>query len=100
MKAVRELVAGVVRATPGIAPFLPSSAGTTPCYTTPNIPTKMIPTKIACLKLSGKLAMDMRIPPLIIKIMLESNPLKSRIFVRRLAVQTVTRRCMTCCAVL
>ena len=30
--------------------------------------------------------MDMRIPPLKIKIMLESNPLKSRILVRRLAV--------------
>ena len=31
--------------------------------------------------------MDVRIPPLIIKIMLESNPLKSRILVRRLAVR-------------
>ena len=30
--------------------------------------------------------MDMRIPPLKIKIMLESNPLKSRILVQRLAV--------------
>ena len=30
--------------------------------------------------------MDMRIPPLKIKILLESNPLKSRILVRRLAV--------------
>ena len=30
--------------------------------------------------------MDLRIPPLEIKIMLESNPLKSRILVRRLAV--------------
>ena len=30
--------------------------------------------------------MDMRIPPLNIEIMLESNPLKSRILVRRLAV--------------
>ena len=29
--------------------------------------------------------MDMRIPPIKIKIMLESNPLKSRILVRRLA---------------
>ena len=29
--------------------------------------------------------MDMRMPPLKTKIMLESNPLKSRIFVRRLA---------------
>ena len=32
--------------------------------------------------------MDMRIPPLIIKIMLESNPLKSVMLVRRLAVLT------------
>ena len=31
--------------------------------------------------------MDMRVPPLKIKIMLESNPLNSRILVRRLAVQ-------------
>ena len=30
--------------------------------------------------------MDIRIPPLKTKIMLESNPLKSRILVRRLAV--------------
>ena len=32
--------------------------------------------------------MEMRVPPLEIKIMLESNPLKSRIFVRRLAVHS------------
>ena len=32
--------------------------------------------------------MDMRIPPLKLKIMLESNPLKSRILVQRLAVMT------------
>ena len=31
--------------------------------------------------------MDMRILPLSVKIMLESNPLRSRILVRRLAVQ-------------
>ena len=30
--------------------------------------------------------MDMIIPPLFIKMLLESNPLKSRILVRRLAV--------------
>ena len=30
--------------------------------------------------------MDMRIPPLKIEILLESNPLKSRILVRRLAI--------------
>ena len=33
----------------------------------------------------------MRIPPLKIKILLESNPLKSRILVRRLAVRALTR---------
>ena len=33
--------------------------------------------------------MDMRIPPLGIKIMLESNPLKFRILVRRVAVKAV-----------
>ena len=32
--------------------------------------------------------MDMRIPPLKIKILLESNPLKPRILVRRLAVHS------------
>ena len=33
--------------------------------------------------------MDMRIPPLNIMIMIGSNPLKSRILVRRLAVTTM-----------
>ena len=33
--------------------------------------------------------MDMRIPPLSIKITFESNPLKSRILVRRLAVSRI-----------
>ena len=35
---------------------------------------------------SGDFPMDMRIPPIEINIPLESNPLKSRIVVRRLAV--------------
>ena len=52
----------------------------------PNLPTKSLPTKIARLKLSGKFPMDLRVIPLKIKIVLESNPLKSRILVRRLAV--------------
>ena len=52
----------------------------------PNLPTKIIPAKIRFLKLSGKFPMDMRIPPLDIEMLLESNPLKSRILVRRLAV--------------
>ena len=38
-----------------------------------------------------KFPMDMRIPPLIVKIMLESKPLKSRILVRRLAVTPETQ---------
>ena len=52
---------------------------------TPNLPTKIIPTKICRLNNSGKSPLDMRIPPLEIKIMLESNPLRFRILVRRLA---------------
>ena len=36
--------------------------------------------------------MDMRIPPLRIKIMLESNPLKSIVLVRRLAVFEIPPR--------
>ena len=55
-------------------------------FCTPNLTTKIIPATIAWLKPSGKFPMDMRISPLKHKIMLESNPLKSRIFVRRLAV--------------
>ena len=46
---------------------------------------KIIPTKICWLKLSKKFPMGITIPHLTIKIMLESNPLKSRILVRRLA---------------
>ena len=53
---------------------------------TPNLLTKIIPPKICWLKLSGKFPTDMRIPPLKLKIMLESNLLTSRIFVRRLAL--------------
>ena len=46
----------------------------------------IIPAKIRWLKLPGKFPVGMRIPPLKIQILLESNPLKSRILVRRLAV--------------
>ena len=55
---------------------------------TPYLPTEIIPAKICWRwpKISGEIPMDMRIPPLKIQIMLESNPLKSRILVRRLAV--------------
>ena len=57
-----------------------------------NLPTKITPTKIAWLKISGKFPMHMRIPPLHIKITFESNPLKSRISVRRLAVRSRVER--------
>ena len=53
---------------------------------TPNLPTNIIPAKIRRLNKYGEFPTDMRIPPLKIKIMLESNPLKSRNLVRRLAV--------------
>ena len=53
---------------------------------TPNLSTGIIPTKIAWLKLSGNFPMGLGVPPLKLKILLESNPLKSRILVRRLAV--------------
>ena len=52
----------------------------------PNLSTKIILTKIYGLKISGKSPVDMRIPPQKLKTMLESNPLKSRILVRILAV--------------
>ena len=54
---------------------------------TPNLPTKIIPAKICWLKKSGRSPMDLRIPPFQIKSTLESNPPKSRVSVRRLAVQ-------------
>ena len=53
---------------------------------TPNLRTKIIPTKIAWLKLSGRFPMGLGVPPLKIKILLESNPPKSRISVRRSGV--------------
>ena len=52
----------------------------------PILPTNIIPTNIAWLKLSGRFPMDMRIPPLKIRIMLESNPLKSTMLVGGLGV--------------
>ena len=76
---------------------------------TPNLPTKSIPTKIRWRRISWKFPLVMRTPPLEVKIMLESNSLKSRILVRRLAVvgqhvhymDTYCLRrtvCGTCCA--
>ena len=63
-----------------------------PPVSTPNLPTNIIPTKIRSLIISGQFPMNMRIPPLNIKTMRESNPLKSRILVRRLAVKCPRRR--------
>ena len=63
---------------------MPSSPATS--SSTPDPPTKIITTKTRWLKLSGKFPMDVGIPPLMIKIVLQSNPLKYIIFVRRLAV--------------
>ena len=59
---------------------------------TPNLPANIIPTEICWLKLSGTFPMGLGIPPLKLKIMLESNPLRSRILVRRLAVPPEERR--------
>ena len=53
---------------------------------------RLSPTKIARLKPSGKSPMGLRILPLRIKLLLASNPLKSRILsIRRLAVQVAGR---------
>ena len=52
------------------------------CSNTPNLPTNITYAKIAWLKLSGKFSMGLGIPPLRIRILLESNPLKSRIYTR------------------
>ena len=63
-----------------------TGGGTQGFEDTPNLPTKIIPAKIRCLRLTGKSPTDLRIPPHEVKILLESNPLKSGILVRRLAV--------------
>ena len=55
-------------------------------HDTPNLPTNIVPTNIAWLKLSGESRMGLGIPPLEIKIMLQSNPPKSTMLVGRLAV--------------
>ena len=52
----------------------------------PDLPTKIIPAKTPWLKTSGIFPMDLRIPSLKDKMLIESTPLKSRILVRRLAV--------------
>ena len=52
----------------------------------PNLPTRIIPAKIRWLEISGTFPVEIWIPPLRLKILLESNPLKSRILARRLAI--------------
>ena len=52
----------------------------------PNLPTNITSANIARLKFSGRSPMGLGIPPLMINIMLESNPLKSTMLVRKLAV--------------
>ena len=51
-----------------------------------HLPAEITPTKIRWLKITVKFPTDMRIPLLDIKILLQSNPLKSGIVVRRLVV--------------
>ena len=57
---------------------------------TPNLPTNIIPTNIAWLKLSGNFPMGLGIPPLNIKIVLESNPPKPTMLVGRLGARRET----------
>ena len=59
-------------------------------YCKADFPTNIIPTKIARLELSGKSPMGLGIPPLRIKVMLESNPLTSIMLVRRSIGRTIT----------
>ena len=67
-----------------------SAALATSCHrpdkNTPDLPTNIIPTNIARRKLSHKFPIDIRIPPLRIKIVLESSPPKSTMLVRGLGV--------------
>ena len=53
---------------------------------TPDPPTNITSTNIAWVKLSGKSPIDLGIPPFKINIMLDSNPPKSTMSVRGLAV--------------
>ena len=64
---------------------------------TPNLPTKNLPTKIRRIIISGKFRMGLGIPGLAIKILLKSNPLKSRILVQRLAVLRARPSGCRCC---
>ena len=69
----------------GFRQHAPTKLGTDESANTRNLPTKTIPTKIRRLKISRGFPMDLTTPPLKVTILPESNPLKSRILVRRLA---------------
>ena len=62
------------------------SSNPRPAVSTVNPQTKHVQTKNICLISSGEFPMDLGIPPLKIKNMLESNPLKSRFLVRGVTV--------------
>ena len=66
---------------------------------TPNLPTNIVPTNIARVKLSGKSPMGLGIPPLRIKIMLESNHLESTMLVGRVGVLLLLLPLCVCCVV-
>ena len=77
-------MAGPILSERSIRPAFRSPRGAR--FAAPNLPTEIIPAKIRWLKISGEFPLDMRTPPLKSKMLLESNPLKSRIVVRRLGV--------------
>ena len=76
----------------GVFRFGPFDSDGVRDFVTRNLPTKIIPILgfADSMETSGQFPMDMRIPPLTINIMIESNPPKSRILVRRLAVYDIT----------
>ena len=59
-------------------------AGGEPARAAPNLPTETIPAKIRGRRASGKSPVDVRIPPLELKILIESKPPESGILVRRI----------------
>ena len=65
---------------------------------TPNPHTNIVPTNIARLKLSGDFPMNLEIPPLQIKIVLESNPLKPTMLVGGLGVSRSQPQASACTA--
>ena len=64
----------------------PAASAATALRAAPNLPTNIAPYQDCLTQLSGKSPMGLRIPPLRIKIMLESKPLKSTMLVGGLGV--------------